>query len=94
MSPHEKGRRYRGCKQQTRQRPPNQETALVSADSPAADEEGDGLAVGDGLIVTDRVTVDGLGAAVTVWVVVVVVDSSRIGDREGSSVADRVGVGS
>ena len=55
--------------------------------------EGDGLAVGDGLIVTDRVTVDGLGAAVTVWVAVVVV-SSRIGDREGSSVADRVGVGS
>ena len=72
----------------------NQETALVSADSPAADEEGDGLAVGDGLIVTDRVTVDGLGAAVTVWVAVVVVVSSRIGDREGSSVADRVGVGS
>ena len=71
----------------------NQETALVSADSPVADEEGDGLAVGDGLIVTDRVTVDGLGAAVTVWVAVVVV-SSRIGDREGSSVADRVGVGS
>jgi hypothetical protein len=37
------------------------------------------------------VTVDGLGAAVTVWVVVV---SSRIGDREGFLVADGVGVGS
>jgi len=37
------------------------------------------------------VTVDGLGAAVTVWVVVV---SSRIGDREGFVVADGVGVGS
>ena len=69
----------------------NQETALVSADSPAADEDGDGLAVGDGLIVTDRVTVDGLGAAVTVWVVLV---SSRIGDREGFFVADGVAVGS
>ena len=44
----------------------NQETAPVSADSPDADEDRDGLAVGDGLIITDRVTVDGLGAAVTV----------------------------
>ena len=44
-----------------------------------------------GLIVTDRVTVDGLGAVVTVWVVVV---STRIGDREGFFVADGVGVGS
>ena len=50
-----------------------------------------GLAVGDGLIVTDRVTVDGLGVAVTVWVAVV---SSRIGDREGFLVADGVGVDS
>ena len=36
-------------------------------------------------------TVDGLDAAVTVWVVVV---SSVIGDREGFFVADRVAVGS
>jgi hypothetical protein len=70
---------------------------LVPAGSPAADEDGDGFAVGDwlevgdGLIVTDRVTVDGLGAAVTVWVAVV---SSRIGDREGSFVADGFGVDS
>ena len=69
----------------------NQETAPVSADSPAADEDGEGLAVGDGLTVTDRLTVDGLGAAVTVRVVVV---STRIGDRDGFFVADGVGVGS
>jgi hypothetical protein len=75
----------------------NQETAPASADSPAADEDGDGLAVGDwlavgnGLIVTDRVTVDGLGSAVTVWVAVV---STRIGDRGGFFVADSVDVGS
>ena len=50
-----------------------------------------GLAVGVGLIVTDRVTVDGLGVAVTVWVGVV---SSRIGDREGFFVADGVAVDS
>jgi hypothetical protein len=37
------------------------------------------------------VTVDGLGAAVTVWVVVV---STTIGDREGFFVADGVSVGS
>jgi hypothetical protein len=37
------------------------------------------------------VTVDGLGAAVTVWVVVL---STRIGVREGFFVADGVGVGS
>jgi hypothetical protein len=37
------------------------------------------------------VTVDALGAAVTVWVVVV---STRIGDRDGLFVADRVAVGS
>jgi hypothetical protein len=42
-------------------------------------------------MVTDLVTVDGLGAAVIVWVVVV---STRIGDREGFVVADVVGVGS
>jgi hypothetical protein len=40
------------------------------------------------------VTVDGLGAAVTVWVAVIVAVSSRIGDREGFFVADSVGVGS
>jgi len=40
------------------------------------------------------VTVDGLGAAVTVWVAVVVVVSSRIGDREGFFVADGAGVAS
>jgi hypothetical protein len=39
------------------------------------------------------VTVDELGAAVTVWVVVAVV-SARIGDREGFFVADGVDVGS
>jgi hypothetical protein len=72
----------------------------VSAGAAAGDGEGDGLAVGDGLIVTDRVTVDGLGAAVTVcaeavtvWVLVVGV-SSRIGDREGFVVADGADVGS
>jgi hypothetical protein len=70
----------------------SQEFALVPAGSPAGEEEGDGLAVGDGLIVTDRVTVDVLGAAVTVRVAVVVV-SSRIGDREGFSVADGADVG-
>ena len=72
---------------------------LVSADSSAADEDGDGLAwrvgdglaVGDGLIVTDRVTVDGLGAAVIVWVAVV---SALIGDRDGFLVADGVRVDS
>ena len=69
----------------------------VSADSPAAEAEGDGLAVGDepavrdGLAVTVRVTVDGLGTAVTVWVVVV---STRIGGSEGSFVAEGVGVDS
>jgi hypothetical protein len=46
------------------------------------------------LTVTDRVTVDGLETAVTVWVAVVPVVSSRVGDREGFSVADRVAVGS
>ena len=50
-----------------------------------------GLAVGDGLIVTDRVTVDGLGAAVIVWVAVV---SALIGDRDGFLVADGVRVDS
>src|SRR4029434_1607486 len=70
----------------------SQEFALVPAGSPAGDEEGDGLAVGDGLIVADRVTVAVLGAAVTVRVAVVVV-SSRIGDREGFSVADGADVG-
>ena len=69
------------------------QAGLVSPASPAGDEDGDGLAVGDGLMVTDRVTVDGLGAAVTVWVWVSVV-CSRIGDREGFSVGDRVDVGS
>ena len=58
---------------------------------PPRTSDGEGLAVGDGLIVTDRVTVDGLGAAVTVSVLVV---SSLIGDREGFFVADSVGVGS
>lgn len=65
----------------------------VSAGSPAEDGDGKGVAVGDGLTVTDRVTVDGLGAAVTVWVVVVLV-STRIGDREGFLVADGVDSGS
>jgi hypothetical protein len=37
------------------------------------------------------VTLDGLGSAVTVWVVV---DSARIGDREGFLVADAADVGS
>ena len=69
----------------------NQGTPLVSAGSLAAVPDGDGLALGDGLIVTDRVTVDGLGAAVTVCVVVV---STRMGDRGGLLVADRVAVGS
>jgi hypothetical protein len=64
----------------------------VSTASLAGDEDGDGLAVDDGLIVTDRVTVDVLGAEVTVRVAVVV--SSRIGDREGFLVADGVDVGS
>jgi hypothetical protein len=50
------------------------------------------LALGDVLIVTDRVTVDGLGAAAVT--VVVVVGSSRVGDREGFPVAVRVAVGS
>jgi hypothetical protein len=68
-----------------------QGTPLVSAGSPSAVEDGEGLALGDALIVTDRVTVDGLGAAVTVWVVVV---STRIGDRDGFVAADRVAVGS
>jgi hypothetical protein len=52
------------------------------------------------VIVTDRVTVDALGAAVTVcaeavtvWVLVVGV-SSRIGDREGFVVADGADVAS
>jgi hypothetical protein len=72
-----------------------QGAAPVSAGSIAGDGDGDGegLAVGDGLIVTDRVTVEGLGAAVTVSVAVAVV-SSRIGDREGLFVADSVDVGS
>jgi len=78
----------------------NQVGTPVSPGSPAADADGDALAVGDGVIVTDRVTVDGLGAAitvcaeaVTVWVLVVGV-SSRIGDREGFVVADGADVGS
>jgi hypothetical protein len=65
----------------------------VSAGSSAGEGDGEGLAVGDGLTVTDRVTVDGLGAAVTVCVVVVLV-STRIGDREGFLVADGVDSGS
>jgi hypothetical protein len=64
---------------------------LVSAGSAAAEEDGDGLGVSDGLIVTDRVTVDGLGVAMTVGVVVV---STPTGDREGFFVADRVAEGS
>jgi hypothetical protein len=66
--------------------------APVPPDSPAGEGDGDGLEVGDGLIVTDRVAVDVLGAEVTVRVAVVV--SSRIGDREGSFVAVIVDVGS
>jgi hypothetical protein len=79
-------------------RPPNahqsQDAESVSADSPAAEGDGDGLVLGDVLTVTDRVTVDGLEAAVTVWVAVVAMVTSRVGDREGFCVADRVAVGS
>ena len=92
MCPHEKGVATAAASNKPDSAHHNQELAPVPAGTPAGDEDGDGVAVGDGLIVTDRVTVDVLGAEVTVRVAVVV--SSRIGDREGFLVADGVDVGS